>query len=588
MWTLAQDPQGCHLVQAALEESQKDKDLVEVACELKGHVPEAATHRHANFVLQKVIEYLQPQEYQFVVIELVEAGPRVARNRCGCRIPIRLIEKAAKKEREGDRQCQKNLRPLIDKLLEVEETASLVEHKFGHHVVEAILKQGEPKYREHIAKTLLADLVKYATDRTASYVVEIALAHCSTPFKREMLTKLSNKEDFASLADNEFGSFVVTAVLNHPELDATTKDQLVDLLTTEHKEKLLQTKHGVRLLESINPSRPFPTHAEAWMWSAPVREISKNGKTYVDAIIFLSALDKRKVRTKDTGSFSITFCAMQNLKLDKITTQNGKETTREEYIRLISEARTGGPKPPPGLQLVTPEDLRGKLKMQNKDGKIEELFADEVTLLFTEILVQSGKSMSFIDFVTQPGKEQFQACFPIRVQVPRCQTQKQELKTTIKLRNLPSHYGRDDVVALLSFKGFQCKYDFVYVPSVPSSNNGYNTSSKHGTTSANVGLGYAFVNMGTSFAENMVAHTWAVDLWEVLEGCHDWPGETCAKECEVSWGSSDYQGKDANIKRFWNSPVMKEGEDPQFKPTIFDDRGNVVNFPTPPEHVQPS
>eukprot|EP00930_Biecheleria_cincta_P042546 TRINITY_DN2927_c0_g2_i1.p1 TRINITY_DN2927_c0_g2~~TRINITY_DN2927_c0_g2_i1.p1 ORF type:complete len:739 (-),score=159.51 TRINITY_DN2927_c0_g2_i1:178-2367(-) len=586
VWSLAQDSQGCRLVQAALEQA-KTEETIALAHELGGHVPEAATHRHANFVLQKIITQLLPVECEFVLRELVEAGPRVARNRCGCRIPIRLIERAAAQK------CEVSLRPLVEKLLQ--ETASLVEHKFGHHVVEAILKNGEIQYKERIAEALLSDLVKYARDRTASYVVEIALANCGPQERLAMLAKLSDTEVFLSLASHEFGSFVASAVLLHSELDATAKEQLLAALTEENKQQLLQTKHGERLLANIAAASSAGDETagagaeaeaeaaagcsgEAWTWSAPVQETMKNGRTFVEAIVFHLALDKKEVRTKSTasgehrGSFSIAYSSINNLISDKVTTQTGKEMTLEKYTQVIEETRKVGLNPPPAGSPISREDLTGKLKIQSRDGQMQELSFEEATLLCSKLRMQDGEIMSFIDFLALP-LEKVKACFPIQVQVPKCK--KQELKTSLMIRNLPNCFRRDDVAKLLNEKGFRCKYDFVYVP------QDYKRST---------GADYAIVNMGNSqpvtpgTKANMVHHTWGAEVWEVLEGYNDWKesnGGKSSKECEVTWSSSEHQGKEDYIARYRKSPVMREGTECQYKPAVFDDQGNMVAFPAP-------
>ncbi|CAE8677151.1 unnamed protein product [Polarella glacialis] len=91
VWALAQDPQGCRLVQLALEKADIRVGKA-LALELLGHVREAATSPHANFVLQKVVTQLSPSTASFISEELLGNAARFARHPLGCRIICRLLE----------------------------------------------------------------------------------------------------------------------------------------------------------------------------------------------------------------------------------------------------------------------------------------------------------------------------------------------------------------------------------------------------------------------------------------------------------------------------------------------------------------
>jgi hypothetical protein len=82
--------------------------------------------------------------------------------------------------------------------------------------------------------------------------------------------------------------------------------------------------------------------------------------------------------------------------------------------------------------------------------------------------------------------------------------------------------------------------------------------------------------------ENEAFHGWAVEVWEALDGFTDWNivnGKKSSKECEVTWGSSEHQGKQHHIDRYKNSPVMHEANQSSYKPAIFDSAGTMVEFP---------
>jgi hypothetical protein len=130
-----------------------------------------------------------------------------------------------------------------------------------------------------------------------------------------------------------------------------------------------------------------------------------------------------------------------------------------------------------------------------------------------------------------------------------------EEKTTVMLRNLPNDYKRQDLLDLLNKHGFKGKYDFVYLP----------TDFKHFA-----GFGYAFVNL--------INHEEAVRVKETFNKFKEWTVPS-SKTCDVKWGDP-LQGKEAHIERYRNSPVMHPTEvDEQYKPMIFDAKGNPEKFP---------
>eukprot|EP00438_Fugacium_kawagutii_P029241 Skav229576 [mRNA] locus=scaffold568:769569:775299:+ [translate_table: standard] len=192
----------------------------QLAQELRGHVKEAASSPHANYVLQKapgraggagggaghVITQLRPHASTFIAEELLDSGARFARHRFGCRILCRLLEHCT---------TESSTQRLISRILEdPSEALELCRHNFGHHVVQLVLERGhptrrgscrggvvlgrlagaeriavdagisgahhaQPRHKELVLQVLYKDLATNAAHRRASYVVEAALNNCS-------------------------------------------------------------------------------------------------------------------------------------------------------------------------------------------------------------------------------------------------------------------------------------------------------------------------------------------------------------------------------------------------------------------------
>ncbi|CAE8674113.1 unnamed protein product [Polarella glacialis] len=211
VWALARDSQGCRLVQLAIEKADIRVGKA-LALELLGHVREASTSPHANFVLQKVVTQLSPSTSSFISEELLGNGARFARHRFGCRIICRLLEFCSAEE---------STHLLVDEMLQVPtEALELCRHSFGHHVVQCILEHGLARHKELIVEVLRQDLLGNANHRSASYVVEAALSHCSIEDQHSLLAPLVIPAVVAELAQSRYGCYVARTLLQRPEVDS--------------------------------------------------------------------------------------------------------------------------------------------------------------------------------------------------------------------------------------------------------------------------------------------------------------------------------------------------------------------------------
>merc|ERR1719247_3603749 len=136
----------------------------------------------------------------------------------------------------------------------------------------------------------------------------------------------------------------------------------------------------------------------------------------------------------------------------------------------------------------------------------------------------------------------------------------EEWRTTVMLRNMPNNYTRDMLLELVDTMGFTCCYDFAYLPV---------------DFKSQAGLGYAFINFVTSIE--------AQRCFECFEGFSGWkvPSE---KVCTVTWGSP-YQGLEAHIERYQNSPVMHHSIPDEWKPVLIE-QGVRITFPAPTKPIK--
>lgn len=162
------------------------------------------------------------------------------------------------------------------------------------------------------------------------------------------------------------------------------------------------------------------------------------------------------------------------------------------------------------------------------------------------------------------NKDQAGAKNPTEIRIGRSQTESDAFSsdelTTVMLRNLPNNYSRTMLLQLIDKEGFAGQYDFIYLPM---------------DFKLHASLGYAFVNL--------VSPEVATRFFKTFEGFHRWvvPSQ---KVCSVNW-SHPYQGLDAHIERYRNSPVMHDDVPDEYKPSVFQN-GQRVPFQPPTKKLK--
>jgi hypothetical protein len=173
VWTLSQEKVGSRTVQGVLDQCC-DAEFEELALEFSGHVLEAASSPHANFVLLKCIDNRCPAASQAFALELIRGGSdatlQVAKHRYGCRIVEQLIECCDSVEADS----------LVDLVIgDAKETKTLCMHSYGNYTIQHILTHGSEKHRHRLLKLLQEDAVVMVGNFHASAVIGAALRRAS-------------------------------------------------------------------------------------------------------------------------------------------------------------------------------------------------------------------------------------------------------------------------------------------------------------------------------------------------------------------------------------------------------------------------
>jgi len=215
------------------------KDQVALVTALHGHVRNAINSPYANYVVQKVVELMTPAQASFIIEELLGNAGAVARHRFGCRVLCRVLEHCS--------MGNEHVTALVDEILS--DTPALCRHTFGNYVMQHVLEFGAPEQRHIIATALLRD-VRSAKNRNASHVLEKALEVCLPDDQRALAEHLLSSPhplDLLTLAEHQFGCFVVRALLRLPGHFAQETRACLE----PHVSKLEASRHGRKVLEEF-------------------------------------------------------------------------------------------------------------------------------------------------------------------------------------------------------------------------------------------------------------------------------------------------------------------------------------------------
>jgi len=236
-WTsyLSFDAAGCRVVQEALNTASLD-EASEIASALRYQIRAAAVCPHANHVVQKVVELLPPSRTEFVVEELRDVVLEMARHSFACRILCRIVE---------HRAAAPQTISLINGFLK--HAGELLNHFYGHYVLELTLEHGSHGQRTTIVMAILPRLWSAARQSHASHVLIMALRFSCDADREALVHGLLQCGPVALLALHKNGCKVVQELLRVPEQEA--KPVVAQLLLSE--KQLEQSKYGMRVLQDL-------------------------------------------------------------------------------------------------------------------------------------------------------------------------------------------------------------------------------------------------------------------------------------------------------------------------------------------------
>lgn len=223
--------------QMALEDASV-QDKVALASGLHGHICSAVQSKHANHVVQKVIEVMTVTQASFIVEELKGSAYDVARHVFGCRVLCRILEHLSPSD-------SSTIELVEEVFTDIEE---LCNHAYGSFVVRHLLEFGLPEHKHRVVSALRTDIVGYTKHKFGSHVVESALRHASANDQQVLARELlQDRELLMTLAASQFGRHVVRALLALP--DGLKKEALDVLRPME--DQLKSSRYGKSVFQAV-------------------------------------------------------------------------------------------------------------------------------------------------------------------------------------------------------------------------------------------------------------------------------------------------------------------------------------------------
>lgn len=239
MWEMAQDAEGCRVLQEAFDfATVTDEQRAALAEELKGHVWEAIESKHANHVIQKYIVVSRPEASQFIIDEIMSAEHgawRTARHVFGIRIFQRLLEHCHQRQTRG----------MVEEVLQ--DALGLCKHKYGNFGVQHICEHGSREQQSQVCEVVFQGFTDLCKHQYGNHVVRLCLARgARSPQQPQVARQIL--QDARGLCKHPHGNLVVRCLLEQGT--PQQRHQLADDILQD-SESLLHDTYGNFVIQRV-------------------------------------------------------------------------------------------------------------------------------------------------------------------------------------------------------------------------------------------------------------------------------------------------------------------------------------------------
>eukprot|EP01059_Diplonema_ambulator_P028893 TRINITY_DN47916_c0_g1_i1.p1 TRINITY_DN47916_c0_g1~~TRINITY_DN47916_c0_g1_i1.p1 ORF type:complete len:509 (+),score=160.54 TRINITY_DN47916_c0_g1_i1:54-1529(+) len=237
---LSLQPFSCRMVQKILD-TLGERECIEMAAELDGHVLGCVQDQHGNHVVQRFIDLI-PAHCDFVMRAFFGKVLEVATHSYGCRVVQRVLEKC----RETN-----EIMKILEEILQHVQALSM--DQYGNYVVQHVVKHGHPQYQYALSSKLAPVFGTVTSHKFASNVIEKMIEHVPSS-RQDLIHELSKPciadrsvSALAACAMDPFGNYVIQKLFDYCS-EAQKKmihvhlQPFMHLLSRSHHAKNLQQK----------------------------------------------------------------------------------------------------------------------------------------------------------------------------------------------------------------------------------------------------------------------------------------------------------------------------------------------------------
>ena len=243
---IALNPHGTRALQKLIECTNTDQEAQIVIDALEDSVIQLSKDLNGNHVIQKCLQTLKPEHFQFIFDAICNDCTTIATHRHGCCVLQRCLDFGNKE------QCSM----LCDKLLTFIDRLTL--DPFGNYVVQYIIsKETESNafdYTYKIVHLIKTKMVELSVHKFGSNVIEKLLR---TPVVAEtlILELVNNKgeSDIKLLLNDSYGNYVLQTALDvaHNQNDSI-HDKLSTMVSPLLVGPIRNTPHGKRIIAMLH------------------------------------------------------------------------------------------------------------------------------------------------------------------------------------------------------------------------------------------------------------------------------------------------------------------------------------------------
>ncbi|KAL7722827.1 Pumilio domain containing protein C4G8.03C [Entamoeba marina] len=254
---LSSDLFANYVIQKVLEfipESRRD-----IPKKMRGHVLKLTLHMYGCRVVQKAMEYAPDNDRRLMFDELRGSLVRCIEDQNGNHVIQKCVEKKDKQMVNDVVNALQGINVSIILVLKIylkkiePHSLSLTEDQYGNYVIQNVLERKFPRDRHNILARIKGNIVRLSMGKYSSNVIEKCFKFANDTERAEILDEIYKDDGLLQMMQDQFANYVVQKIVEAVDKDERSK--IVELFIRPNLaslKKVIYTKHILSLLESLD------------------------------------------------------------------------------------------------------------------------------------------------------------------------------------------------------------------------------------------------------------------------------------------------------------------------------------------------